>query len=536
MKPDEEKVARLLKAQLPSEERMESARLEVLERLRSTSASGVVPNEHRLKFPADEVPTEILEESDWSRPVRPWWQIRPIWLTAVLAVVALLSIPLARRFVTNKNVYAIVENEDGPRYRVATGQMVVTDVWTRLTVTLPDGSRVEMRPLSQLTVNGAADGLRIKLDKGGIIVNAARQRSGHLYVDTKDVVVSVVGTVFLVYVEGAGSRIGVLEGKVQVRQGEVTRTLQPPEQMATNPLMELPSLREQVSWSRYVKEHLALLPQDSAQVIVKQTEKPVEIVQAQTPEKPPQLNSPTPAAPRPQFEVASVKRNNSGSQSARMDGSVGRYSATNTPLRWLIQVAYNVQDFQIIGAPAWIDSERYDIEGKAEADLTSDERAGPMLQALIEERFQAVMHGETRDLPVYFLTISKSGSKLKASQCLRREPNKPVPPNQPRSAFCGYIEFGAGILKASTQMQNLAGVLSGILKRKVLDRTGLAGEFDVNLKWTPGLSTPDNNPAPVPDGGPSIFTTVEELGLKLESGKAPIDVLVIDHIDHASDN
>jgi len=218
---------------------------------------------------------------------------------------------------------------------------------------------------------------------------------------------------------------------------------------------------------------------------------------------------------RPQFEVASVKRNNSGSQSGRLVGSVGRYSATNTPLRELIQVAYHVQNFQIIGAPAWIDSERYDIEGKAEADLSSDQRAGPMLQTLIEERFKAVMHRETKDLPVYFLAIAKSGSKLKSSQCLRREPNQPVPPDKPRSAFCGYIAFGPGNLEASTQMQKLAEYLSAILKRKVLDTTGLAGDFDIKLKWTSDISAPGNNPAP--DGGPSIFTSVEEqLGLKLE--------------------
>jgi uncharacterized protein (TIGR03435 family) len=164
-----------------------------------------------------------------------------------------------------------------------------------------------------------------------------------------------------------------------------------------------------------------------------------------------------------------------------------------------------------------------------------------MLQSLIEERFKAGMHGETRDLPVYFLTVAKSGSKLKASQCLPREPNNPVPPDKPRSAFCGYMGIhtggGSATMESSTQMQSLADALSGFLKRRVLDRTGLAGFFDVNLKWALDLSTPGNNPAPAPDSGPSIFTALEEqLGLKLESGKAPIDVLVIDHIDHASDN
>ena len=86
-------------------------------------------------------------------------------------------------------------------------------------------------------------------------------------------------------------------------------------------------------------------------------------------------------------------------------------------------------------------------------------------------------------------------------------------------------------------MQNLADFLAGLVRRKVLDMTGLAGYFDVHLKWSPDLSTLGNTSAPAPDGAPSIFTAVEEqLGLRLESGKAPIDVLVIDHIDHASVN
>jgi uncharacterized protein (TIGR03435 family) len=379
-----------------------------------------------------------------------------------------------------------------------------------------------MRPQSQLSVNDAADGLRVQLDRGGIIVNAAKQRTGHLYVDTKDVSVSVVGTVFLVGVEDAGSRVAVLEGKVQVKQGGLTKMLLPPEQMATNPLMELLPLREQVAWSRYAKEHLALLPQEAAPAVAKPADKPVETVQAKAP--------PKPAAARPQFEVASVKHNNSGSQDASLRGAAGRYSATNAPLSMLIRVAYKVQDFQIIGAPAWIDSERYDVEAKAEGYLDNDRITGPMLQTLIEERFKAAVHGETRDLPVYFLAVAKGGSKLKASQCITRDPNAPVPPNQPRASFCGFATVSNGTIKSTgARLQSLTDYLSGILKRKVLDRTGLAGQFDVDLKWTPDLAPPD--------GGPSIFTAIEEqLGLKLESGKAPIDVLVIDRIDHASNN
>jgi uncharacterized protein (TIGR03435 family) len=500
---------------------------------------GRLDSEIRLQSSVD-LKDDLASETDWhSNPIK-----RPLLRPVAVLVCAAFAIAaawfgFARRFVTNRDVYAIVENEDGLRYRVAAGQIIATDVWTRLAVTLQDGSRVEMRPQSQLSVS-AADGLRVRLDKGGIIVTAARQRSGYLYVDTKDVTVSVVGTVFLVGVEDAGSRVGVLEGKVRVKQGESTRMLVPPGQMVTNPVMELPPLREQVAWSRYAKEHLALLQQDAAPIVAKRTEQPVQIAQTEATPKSPQVNPPNPAAPRPRFEVASVKRNNSGSGAGNIRGGVGRYSATNIPLLVLIQRAYKVRDFQIIGAPAWVNSERYDIEAKADGNPTRDDINGPMLQALIEERFKAVVHGETRDLPVYFLTVAKSGSKLTATSCLKREPNTPVPPGPPQQAYCGDLTMGPGIVKATgIRTQLLADALSGILKRKVLDTTGLAGEFDVNLKWTPDFNTPDlkQPPESAPDGGPSIFTAVgEQLGLKLESGKAPIDVLVIDHIDHASDN
>jgi uncharacterized protein (TIGR03435 family) len=198
------------------------------------------------------------------------------------------------------------------------------------------------------------------------------------------------------------------------------------------------------------------------------------------------------------------------------------------PLRQVIPLAYKVEEFQLIGAPGWIDSEHYDIEGKADGTATRGEMNGPMLQALIEDRFKAVVHGETRELPVYFLTLSRNGSKVKTGPCIKRESNTPVPPDQ-RESVCGYMRIGHGSLRsAGTELQHLTDALSGILKRKVLDRTGLTGEFDFNLKWAPDQAI---------DPGPSIFTAIEEqLGLKLESGRAPIDVLVVDRIERPTEN
>jgi hypothetical protein len=126
-------------------------------------------------------------------------------------------------------------------------------------IALADGSRVEMRSESELLLERAEDGVRIRLNKGGVIVNAARQRRGHLYVQTNDVTVSVVGTVFLVNAEEEGSRVAVIEGEVRVQHGAAERKLRPGEQVATGPSMEPQPVKEEISWSRNAAAHVALL-------------------------------------------------------------------------------------------------------------------------------------------------------------------------------------------------------------------------------------------------------------------------------------
>src|SRR5262249_46699946 len=142
------------------------------------------------------------------------------------------------------------------------GETVESNGGSGGTLRLADGSHVEMRSRSKLSITQADDGLRILLGTGSVIVNAAKQAVGrHLYVQTKDVTVSVVGTVFLVNAEEEGSRVAVIEGEVRVQQGPTEKKLSPGEQVATNPSMELPPVREEIAWSRYSAEHLALLQQ-----------------------------------------------------------------------------------------------------------------------------------------------------------------------------------------------------------------------------------------------------------------------------------
>src|SRR5262249_36788148 len=131
---------------------------------------------------------------------------------------------------------------------------------TGAVLAMPDGSRLEVRAQSELALERADDGVRVRLNKGDLIVKAAKQR-GHLYVQTRDVNVSVEGTVFLVNAEEKGSRVAVIEGIVQVQQGITAEKLLPGQQVTTNPSMPARPLPEEISWSRHVEEHLALLEQ-----------------------------------------------------------------------------------------------------------------------------------------------------------------------------------------------------------------------------------------------------------------------------------
>jgi uncharacterized protein (TIGR03435 family) len=253
-----------------------------------------------------------------------------------------------------------------------------------------------------------------------------------------------------------------------------------------------------------------------------------------------------PVAAGPAFEVASIKPDTSGSlgMSMKIEKS-GHFLGTGLPLRLILEQAYDVKDSQLIGAPSWLDSDRFTIEAKPDEataaemqKLNPDERKDKlmlMLRALLEDRCRLTLSKETRDLPVYALLVGKSGPKLHESA--------PGPNEKPADT-----RFRRGELEANNaQLISLANMLSGLLGRPVVDKTGLSGKYDFNLKWAPEEQTGQmfkgagdaTAPAPPPaePAGPSIFTAVQEqLGLKLEAQKSPMMVLVIDHIEKPSAN
>ena len=285
-------------------------------------------------------------------------------------------------------------------------------------------------------------------------------------------------------------------------------------------------------------------------------------------------NQSAPAATQslPQFEVASIKPNKSGENRVMLGIQPGgRFTATNVTLRMLIRNAYQLQEFQITGGPSWIADDRFDIVAKAESgDGIGDPfRAEPngqpsrgqlMIRALLAERFKLVVHNEDKEMPIYALVLARSdgklGPQLKVSEtdcaammaAARGRGRGPMPPPGPPQAGapmqCG-IRIGPGNMAVGgSPMTQIATSLAMFAGRIVVDKTGLAGNYDFTLAWTPdqmpgaGQRPPGApEPPPIDPNGPSLFTAVQEqLGLKLDSQRGPVAIIVIDRAERPTEN
>jgi uncharacterized protein (TIGR03435 family) len=263
----------------------------------------------------------------------------------------------------------------------------------------------------------------------------------------------------------------------------------------------------------------------------------------------------------PKYDVASIKPNKTGDGRVRFMMTPDGISLQGAPMRILLPQAFGVEEDRILGEPDWVKSSRFDIEAKVEPenapklkDLKADQRNAMMLQLLVD-RFNLKYHHEQRELPMYALVVAKSGLKMKATKADQNEAEDDAPPKdapkqgdgpQPRMGRHMLMMNPGHLESTGTSTEMLAHLLSRQLSRTVVDRTGLPGEYDFTLDYTP-----DNMPMPahgaaeggpkpemqIDPGGPSIFTAVEEqLGLKLEATKGMVDVIVIDHIDLPTEN
>jgi uncharacterized protein (TIGR03435 family) len=237
-----------------------------------------------------------------------------------------------------------------------------------------------------------------------------------------------------------------------------------------------------------------------------------------------------PPAPAYNYEVASIHKSAPGSNNHMIGpGPQGGWRVQNMPVLAMIASAYGVQDYQIIGAPAWASSESFDITftpDKTETPLgaapslkelqASMSRNAQRMQAVLRDRFGLVLRAEHRELPFYNLLQAKGGHKLSTHDPAMNKP--------PSLRSNGRQMTGTGV-----NVGMLAQQLSSLLDRPVHDETGLTGEYDFKLDGT----SPDSDPA----SGPSIFTALtDQLGLRLESAKGPVQVYVIEKIDHPSEN
>jgi len=461
------------------------------------------------------------------------------------AATLLLAVLVAEGWRQNPAL-AIVEDADGSSRNLSVSDTVRSS-HTGTTVILADGSRIEMKSNSELSLKRADDGVRIDLVSGVIIVNAAKQPQGHLYVQTKDATISVVGTVFLVNEESEGSRVGVIEGEVHVRLGAAEKSLAPGEQVMTTPRMEWQPVSEQIAWSRHAEEHLALLQQST----------PLS----------------TQGNPRPSFELASVKPIDPASMKRGHEGHLldrERYVDRTELLQFIVRAylgggagsclmtatpAMGQYCPLISGVlPEWVKKERFEIQAKMppnsvpsytyrQARTQDTPELNLMLQVLLEDRFHLKAHREVRELPVYVLTVAKGGPKLK----------KTPPEGRKRQTSDGIlIEIHGlqGVSAVPTQdgiqrmqmdflgssMKEAAEAFGIYFDRPIMDRTGINGEYDFTIEYDvePTMKTPQN---PFSGLTPSALSVaLQAVGLKLESTKAPVEILVIDHVEKPSEN
>jgi len=259
-----------------------------------------------------------------------------------------------------------------------------------------------------------------------------------------------------------------------------------------------------------------------------------------------------PAASR--FEVVSIKPCKDDDRNATPAPSPGRLETSCGTVRGLIQIAYeryadgrfhplDARDFPPIeGGPKWLDSERFAISAKADGRFSQAMLNGPMLQALLEDRFRLKLHRKSREASVYALIVAKGGSKLqplKEGSCVVLDPKDPpsFAPGDKLPLICGTI---SGRRSGPNQLMNVHGMTldefsqfgMGLFGRPVINRTGITGRFDFHLEFASEKAAADD-----PLSGPSIFTAIQEqLGLKLVPAKGPVDFFVVDHVERPAEN
>ena len=489
------------------------------------------PSDREMESRCDRV-LQNLQSVNLATPERTTFQPEPIhawqrpWRVAVIcaAVVAALVVALS------PNIWKTPEGGS-----------------SSTTKTLADGSRIEMRAGAEAVVENVPDGLMIRLNSGSMMVFAAKQAAGrHLYVQTRDLKVSVVGTVFLVNADDKGSRVAVMEGEVRVQQGTVEKSLRPGEQLASNPKSENLQFFRETGWSREAYAYLSKLHESIAQ----------SLAARQSPGRTPTVSD------KAKFEEASIRpceqdipgvggRGDSpgggGSGSIRL--SPGRVDALCLTVDTLIAIAHrslnnNPAPFpglnlrmnstytiaphetdsihegtRVRGGPDWVRSEKYTIAAIGDStDLPT--LRGPMLLDLLERRFKLKLRNETEEIPVYAVTIATGGLKIKPIEI---EPVKYEELRKIRAssnlAQSGPRPSGQSV-QDPRELEKLRATYSGLLGCSFLPQAVQNDPVEVNRfreAVRRGVQPPECFGTPIPFHGPNSV---------IANGGIPISTLV----------
>lgn len=522
MSSDQGELKQFVDRQLPSPTPMEltAARARVLDQLRTTPSHLLTP---RL--------AEAAPPGSWPRT--------GVALVAAAALIALVvAFPLRQA-----DWIATVEAADGSSYTLEPNTVLSATDARGLRLTLKDGSRVEMRSASELSLDAKTDGIGIRLLAGDIIVNAAAQ-GRQLSVQTRDMTVLAAGTVSLVNTVGDGSRVAVIKGEARVREGGVETVVRPGEQISTSPTLAARPLRDDVAWSRDANAHLAILDAFTKGV----TQTAGTLAPVASPGQSPVAGG---QAANAEFEEASVREcdpdNLPPSQIGARGG--GANSVMATPGRWyglcltpatLIRTAYGYRPvgveallpdglprrsgrapirgrfgvvgslgtedgLRVRGGPDWAHKERYTIEAVAIGTPDAATMAGPMLRALLERRFKLKTHVETELTRAYNLVVAPGGLKIEpvtsgACEMPVGKPGAPLlnglPQGTPRRVAdvrrgkptCGLTNGPYGpnwvTIGGEATFAMLTQVLRGRLGNgiAVADRTGITDTFNFDLE------------------------------------------------------
>jgi uncharacterized protein (TIGR03435 family) len=248
----------------------------------------------------------------------------------------------------------------------------------------------------------------------------------------------------------------------------------------------------------------------------------------------------TPPPPPPAYDIVSIHPHNALDNNTSFMSRPGNFAATNASLKQLISYAYGVREDLITGLPGWTDAARFDVTAKASdfdpsafKNLTREQRQS-MLRPMLTDRFHVKVHTETKTLSVFNLVLTKDGPKFK------KNPPPPIDPDNPTKEQQGRGNITINnddLIATAVPLSSIAEMLAGQLNHTVIDKTGLTGDYDLKLKWTPdedSNNTADNGSA---DHPPDLFTALQEqLGLKLDATKGPVTTLVVDHAEQPTPN